>query len=372
MTRPAVPGRRRSFVDFLRAMALMRLRNREALFWTFFFPIILMGLLGIVFGRGYDLSMKIGVVEPGDSGLVGAVIVKAFQSIEGVEASVQPRDEAMQQLRDGDLSGVLVLPPGLTKDFAANDGQTELTFYYDQSNAITAGQVLTITSQVVEGVANHISGYQPKLALAPVGIQAAGFDYLDFLVPGIVALSLMQTGVFSIGFQLVFDKEKGILRRLRATPMRLSSYSAAMIAVQLIIALLQTAIILLVGMLIFGVDINGSLWNVAVLSIIGGGCFVSLGFALASLSKDVNAANALLQVVQMPMMFLSGIFFPMDNAPGWIQPVVKAMPLTYLANGMRDVVIDAHSLWFIRWDIAILLGFTVVFMAVAIKLFRWE
>jgi ABC-2 type transport system permease protein len=372
MSRRATPSRWRSFVDFTRAVTLMRLRNREALFWTFFFPIILMALLGIVFGRGYDIGMSIGVVERGESGPVGGVIVAAFRSIEGVEADVMPRGEAMQQLEDGDLSGVLVLPPGLTQDFAAGDEQTDLAFYYDQSNAITAGQVLTIASQVVEGVANRISGYQPKLALAPVGIQTAGFDYLDFLVPGIVALSLMQTGIFAIGFQLVFDKEKGILRRLRATPMPLGSYSASMIAVQLVIALIQTAIILLVGMLIFGVDVNGSLWNVAILSIIGGGCFVSLGFALASLSKDVNSANAVMQVVQMPMMFLSGIFFPMDNAPAWIQPVVKAMPLTYLAEAMRDVVVDGHSLWFVRWDIVILLGFTVVFMAVAIKLFRWE
>ncbi len=367
----ATPGLWRSFVDFLRADTLMHLRNREALFWTFLFPIVLMGLLGIVFGRGYDIGVKLGVVE-GDAGLVGNVLVKAFRSIEGVGAKVLPRKDAMQQLEDGDLSGVLVLPDGLSQDFAAGDEQIELRFFYDQSNAITSSQVVTIAMQVVEGVANRLSGYEPKLTLRPVGIQAGGFDYLDFLVPGIVALSLMQSGIYAIGFQLVFDKEKGILRRLRATPMPLASYSMAMIVVQLVIALLQTAIILLVGMIAFGVDINGSLWNVAALSIIGGCCFVSLGFALASLSKNVNTANAVIQVVSMPMMFLSGIFFPMDNAPSWIQPVVKAMPLTYLANAMRDVVIDAHSLWFVRWNIAILIGFTIVFMVIAVKLFRWE
>lgn len=369
MNERAAPSLLRSFRDFLRATTLMRLRNKEAMFWTFFFPILLMGLLGIVFGRGYDIGVKIAVVRQ-DEGLVGGVIVKAFQSIDGIKASELARGEAMTQLRDGDLSGVLVLPKQLSGGLP--EEQVKLDFYYDQSDAISAGQVLTIATQVVQGVANGISGYQPRLALAPRGIAAQGFDYLDFLVPGIVALALMQNGIFSIGFQVVFDKEKGILRRLRATPLPLASYSLAMVAVQLVIALIQTAIILLVGMLIFGVDINGSLWNVAALSIIGGGCFVSLGFALSSLSRDINAANGLIQVVQMPMMFLSGIFFPMDNAPTWIQPVVKALPLTYLAEGMRDVVVDAHSLWDIRLDLAVLLGCTVVFMAVAVRFFRWE
>jgi ABC-2 type transport system permease protein len=359
----------RSFTDFSRAFTLMRLRNREALFWTFFFPILLMGLLGLVFGRGYNIGVKIGVVRH-DAGMVEGVLVKAFQSIDGIEAVELPRDQALRELRDGDLSGVLVLPEGLSQGFA--DGATKLDFYYDQSDAMTAGQVLTIATQVVEGVANGLSGYHPKLTLQPRGIAAQGFDYLDFLVPGIVALSLMQTGIFAIGFELVFSKEKGILRRLRATPLPLASYSLSMIVVQLVVSLIQTALILVVGMLVFGVDINGSLWNVAALSIIGGLCFVSLGFALSSLSRDVNSANGLIQVVQMPMMFLSGIFFPMDNAPGWIKPVVKALPLTYLAEGMRDVVVDAHSLWFIRWDIAVLVGSTVVFMAIAVRFFRWE
>ncbi len=369
MTQRPVPSGWRSFLDFLRAGALMRLRNKEALFWTFFFPVLLMGLLGVVFGRGYDTDVTIAVVRHDDD-MLGGVLVQAFQSIDGVEARVEPRAQALRELEEGDVHGVLVLPARLSQEFS--NGQQRLTFYYDQSNAITSGQVLTIASQVVEGVANRVSGYLPKLAISPKGVKAQGFDYLDFLVPGIVALVLMQNGIFAIGFQVVFDKEKGILRRLRATPLPLTSYSLSMVVVQLVIALIQTALILLVGMLAFGVTINGSLWNVAALSIIGGACFVSLGFALASLSRDLDAANALIQIVQMPMMFLSGIFFPMDNAPAWIQPVVKAMPLTYLADAMRDVVVNGHSLWSVRWEILILLGCTVVFMAVAVRFFRWD
>jgi ABC-2 type transport system permease protein len=109
-----------------------------------------------------------------------------------------------------------------------------------------------------------------------------------------------------------------------------------------------------------------------VLALIGSGSFVSIGFFVAAISKNVEAAAALGQVIGTPMMFLSGIFFPMDNAPAWIQPVVKAMPLYYLANAMRDVMIKGFALWAVRWDILILLAVIAVFFVSSVRFFRWE
>jgi ABC-2 type transport system permease protein len=127
-----------------------------------------------------------------------------------------------------------------------------------------------------------------------------------------------------------------------------------------------------VGMLLFHAKVNGSLLLVTIVAVVGAGCFVSLGFAIAAVSKNQEVAQALMNVVQTPMMFLSGIFFPMNNAPTWIQPVVRVLPLTYLANALRAVIIDDASLWAVRWDLTILLAVTGVFVVVAWRFFRWE
>jgi ABC-2 type transport system permease protein len=362
----------RAFLDFLKAFTLMFLRNRQALFWTFFFPVLLMGLLGIVFGRGFGGSFDLAIVKL-DDGMVANVMVQAFKNAEGVTVHVvQTEQEGLDQLDSGSVQGVLVLPPDLQQDFAGGNGTTRLPFSYDNSDMATAGQVVGITQQIVETVGNELAEMQPKLGIAPEGVKGAGLDYLDFLVPGIVALSIMQTAIFGVGGTLVSYKEKGVLRRLRATPLPMSSFMGSNVLMRMVTSLVQMVIVLAVGMLLFDVTINGSLLVVSIVSVIGSAAFVSLGFTIAAVSKNMEIAQALMNVIQTPMMFLSGIFFPMNNAPAWIQPIVKLMPLTYLADALRAVIIDGAGLWEVRWDLVILLAVTGVFVFVAWRFFRWE
>ena len=201
----------------------------------------------------------------------------------------------------------------------------------------------------MESVGNGIAKVEPKLGIQPQGVKSQGLDYLDFLVPGIVALSIMQTAIFGVAGTIVTYKEKGVLRRLRATPLPMSSFMGSNVMMRIVTSLIQTAIVLAVGMLLFHVNVNGSLLIVCVVAIVGSGTFVSLGSTIASVSKNMEVAQALMNVVQTPMMFLSGIFFPMNNAPAWIQPIVKLMPLTYLADALRNVIIDDATLWAVRY-----------------------
>ena len=360
----------RSFRDFFRAHVQMTVRNRQAMFWTFFFPVLMMLLLGVVFGRGYGGNFKLALVKQ-DNGLVGNALVTAFKSVKGVTLSL-PADKAaaMKKLKAGKINGVLIVPAGVSAGFG--HGAQQLPFFYDNTNVTTAGQVQGVTGQVVLAVGNVLSKTQPQLTIAPNGTKTKSFNYLDFLVPGIVALALMQTGIFGIAGTLVTYKEKGILRRLKATPLSLGSFVTANIAVHMILAIMQTSLILIVGMAVFHIHINGSLLSIVALALLGAGAFVSLGFAIASVSKNQEVSLAITQVVQMPMMFLGGIFFHMDNAPSWIQPVVKAMPLKYLAAGMRSLVVDASSLWSIRLDVIVLAAVGAAFVAFSVKFFRWE
>jgi hypothetical protein len=274
-----------------------------------------------------------------DNGAVADVMVQAFEKADGINVSLPATEaEALQELRSGSVQGVLVLPAGLQTSFARGS-TTELPFRYDDSNVATAGQVVGLTQQIVEPVGNSLADIQPRLGIA--------------------------------GSMVTF-KEKGVLRRLRATPLPMRSFMGSNVSTRVATALIQSALVLAVGMLLFRVTVNRSLALVALVTVVGAGCFVSLGFAIAGVSRNQELAQVLMNVVRTPMMFQSGIFFPMTNAPAWIQPVVKLLPLTYLANALRAVILDGASLWAVRWDLAFLLLATGVFVVVAWRFFRWE
>ena len=362
----------KTFWDFIWHDVQMTGRNKQALFWSFFFPVMLMGLLGIVFGQQGAFTPKLAIVAQ-DHGQLAGTMVSVFRQVPALKTyEVADRQAALADLKNGDYAAVLVLPAGLEENFA--HGNTALPFYFDNSSLVESGTVNNVVQQVLQAFADKATGTTPKFTLSAQAVAARGFNYIDFLMPGVIALAIMTNGIYAVSGTFVTYRQRGVLRRLRATPMPLSSFISGNILVHLLRALIQAGLVLVVGVFAFHVHVTGAnvLMKVVVLSLIGAGCFVTIGFFISAVSKNVEVAAALGQVIATPMMFLSGIFFPMDNAPAWIQPVVKAMPLTYLANALREVIITGHSLWFVRWDILILMAVTLVFLVLSIRYFRWE
>jgi len=362
----------RTFWDFVKADVQITVRNRQALFWTFFFPVLLMFLLGVVFGQSGSFTTKLAIVNQ-DHGPVAGALVSVFHRVDALEVStVASEQKAVKSLRNGDYAAVLVLPPGLQQRLT--DGTTGLPFYYDNTSLAQAGTVTMVTEQVVNGFAQQASGSRPRFELRSQGIASSSFNYISFLVPGVVAMALMTNGIYGVSGTFVAYRQRGVLRRLKATPMPLPSFIGSRVLVHLFLALIQAALVIAVGVVLFHVHMAAgpTLARMAVLALIGSGSFVSIGFFVAAISKNVEAAAALGQVIGTPMMFLSGIFFPMNNAPAWIQPIVKIMPLYYLANAMRDVMIKGFALWAVRWDVLILALVTGAFLLCSVRFFRWE
>ncbi len=362
----------RTWFDFMRADFQIMVRNRQALFWTFFFPVLLMGLMGVVFGQENAFQMNMQIVDL-DGTPAAQQVITAFKHVPGVKTSVtNDRPAALEALQKGDYAAVLVLPADMAQSFAA--GSLAMPFYYDNSNMIESSTVQSLVQQVLTQLSYRATNTQPAFTLQSHGIAALGFDYIDFLVPGIVAMSLMTSGIYAVSGTFVSYREKGILRRLKATPMPLTSFISARVLMHLITALIQAALVIAVGVFLFNVHVASgpTLFKVGVLALIGSSAFVTIGFFVAAVAKNVEIAAALGNIIGTPMMFLSGIFFPMDNAPAWIQPIVNALPLTYLARALRDVFIKGASLWFVRWDILVLLITAAIFLALSVRLFKWE
>jgi len=286
----------------------------------------------------------------------------------------------MKDLKDGTYAAELVLPKGMSSHFTLDPktgaivGHTQLPFYFDNSSLVQAGTVTGVVTQVVQQMGYTATKTQPAFVLRPQGVAAKSFKYIDFLVPGIVAMSLMTVGIYGISGTFVAYRERGVLRRLKATPMPLGSFIGSRVLMQLFVSLIQAGLVLATGSLLFHVNVGGAgTWaRVGVLAIIGSASFVTIGFFVASVSKNIEIAAALGNVIGTPMMFLSGIFFPFDFMPDFLRSIARLLPLTYLGDGLRQSMVNGTQVAPIAVDAAILVGWLVVCLGIAARSFRWE
>jgi ABC-2 type transport system permease protein len=194
---------------------------------------------------------------------------------------------------------------------------------------------------------------------------------VSYIVPSILGMALMQLGVFS-AIPLVADREKLILKRLGATPLRRWQLVGSNVIMRLLIAVVQTLVIVGVGALAFGVRIAGNIVLVGALVVLGSLAFIALGYVIASFAKTEDAANGMTSVVQFPLMFLSGTFFPIEAMPEFLRGVARVMPLTYLSDGLRQTMVGGAAFMPLWVCFAVLAGFLVLCFGISARFFRWQ
>ncbi|MFN2297902.1 MAG: ABC transporter permease [Anaerolineales bacterium] len=345
-------------------------RNRLAMFWTIAFPVFFMLLFGTIFCGDGDPAYKVGMAVE-DGGPVGSALAKAFGGVDVLQTAEGTEEELLAELEDGDLTAVVVVPDGTTA--AVMSGETaDVSVHYDPTNQATAQIVLTVVEKVLSGVEQGLAGRTAWFALQTVTVTASSLRTIDFLVPGILAMSLMQLGLFATAPPLVQLREQQVLRRLGATPLSRSMLLAAQVALRITIGLVQTGLIILVGALVFQVQMVGNWLVLAGVVLLGAFAFVCLGYFLSSLGKTQESIMGAIQFINFPMMFLSGLFFPVDTMPHWIRPVVDALPLTYLADALRQIMIGGTPLHPFGLDLLVLVVWLGVCAVLAVKFFRWE
>jgi len=362
----------RAFVALFSAELRHFLRERMALFWMILFPVLLMLLLGFVFGGSEgSIKIKLGVVGNVNDPAVQGLITGLSQVPLISEIKTDSLEEELSALKGRRLDGVLVIPADLGSKL---HGQENITFslYYDASLITTRQVLISVLQEFLARSEEMLTRVVRRFSLSPVPIQIHRLRGIDYMVPGFVAMTLMQLGLFGIAGTLIAWRERKILRRFWAAPLKRSTFTAVFISHNLLISLVQAAIILSVGALVFHVTILGQYALMAGLTILGAITFISLGYLVASVARTVEGGNALLQMLNLPMMFLSGIFWPVEWMPGVLKPVVYALPLTYLGDALRQVMVEATPLVPLWLDVAVLSAWTLISSVAAAKSFRWE
>ncbi|MGD9905970.1 MAG: ABC transporter permease [Vicinamibacterales bacterium] len=338
----------------LRELTLSRmrefLREPEAVFWVFAFPIIMTCALGVAFRSRGDEPVVVGV----ERGAAAAAVRAALERDGGfVVRDVDPAT-VDRALRDGRVQ-VVVVP-----------GQPP-TYRYDPARA--ESQVARLA---VDAVLQRAAGRGDAFTARQDAVRAVGSRYIDWLVPGLLGMNIMGTGMWSTSFTIVTARTRKLLKRLVATPMRRSQYLLSMLLSRLAFLAAEVVVLVAFAWVVFGVAVHGSLAALTAVCLLGAVAFGGIALLTASRARTIEGVSGLLNLVMVPMWVFSGVFFASSNFPDAVQPLVQALPLTALNDALRAVMNDGDSLGAIWHELAILSGWGGVSFAAALKLFRWS
>lgn len=348
-------------------------RNRAALFWTLAFPVIFVVLFGAIFSGG-ETNFKLGWVDQ-DRTPASAQLRAAFGGVTLLSLTdVADQPTALERMKKGDFDAVVVVPAGLGAALQPGvpaGAPIALALYTDPSRQTAATAVAQVVAQVVNATNQQMSGVPPVLAVDGRTLQTQTISSAAYFVPSILAMALMQLGIFA-SIPLVVQREKLILKRISATPLSRATLVSSNVLMRLLIAAVQTALIVGIGAYLFGVTIIGPALVALFFVALGALAFLAIGYVIAAWAKTEESANAMTSIVQFPLMFLSGIFFPIAFMPSWLQPVAALLPLTYLADALRQTMVGGIAYAPLAVDALVLAGWLVVSFLISARFFRWQ
>jgi ABC-2 type transport system permease protein len=330
------------------------LRETEAVFWVFLFPVLLSVALGLAFrSKGPD-KIPVGVVE------MAQVDASAGRAMNALSASpaLQPRRfskrEGQEALRTGRVS--LLVEPG-----------PPMVFHFDETRPDSR-----IARLEADDALQRAAGRKDAVAVKSELLTEKGSRYIDFLIPGLLGMNLMGTGIWSIAFSVTTARNRRILKRLVATPMRKSHFLLAQILGRLIFLIPEVVILVGAGWLFFDVAVHGSLLLLFLACLLGAMAFCGLGLLVGSRVNTIEGASGLANLVMLPMWLLSGVFFSSERFPDAVQPFINALPLTAMNQALREIMTEGQGIVGVAPQLAIVALWGIVSFAVALKIFRWR
>lgn len=356
------------------------------------FPIIFLVVFGL-FDMDSMGSSRIFIIDQADS-TVSHDLIDGFKKVETFKiettTDIGKLQEERDKLKKTEVDFIIIIPESVknlntsaapeviidpvtmkpTTTMPKAPDPVELKVYYNEGNVANNQLVLNVLDQMTMQINAKASNAPELFKLNKEPLTNKKVRYIDFLMPGILAMSLMQSAIIGIAVSLTEAREKKILKRILATPVDRKSFIIAQVLSRMVVSFVQAAIIVVTAKLLYDVNIYGSLWAVALWSVLGTLVFLNLGFIIAAFSKTTSAAESLSQLISMPMLFLSGVFFSTDSLPKLVQYIVDYLPLTPIISALRSIIIDGETLMATSQQLWIIGAWLIGTFIVAMLTFR--
>ncbi len=340
------------------ALARFRIFYREpgSMFWTFGFPLVLSIVLGIAF-RDRDPEPVVVAVEVAaeDARARAEHAREILARSDDVKVKVMSPEEASAALRTGKVS--LVVTP-------STDGYA---YRWDPTRP-ESRLARSVTDDVLQRGEGRQDAYEPTSSI----VTEPGSRYIDFLVPGLVGLGLMSTGLWGIGFALAEMRTKKLIKRLVATPMRRSDFLLSFLLVRALLLPVELAPLLAFAWLVFDVGVRGSFLTLGITALVGALTFAVMGLFFACRADNPHVVSGLINIVSFPMYLCSGVFFSSSRFPDAVQPIIGLLPLTALNDALRATMIDGAGLADVAGKLGVCATWGIVCFVLAIRLFKWR
>ena len=325
------------------------LREPEALFWVFVFPLLLAAGLGIAFKNRPAPVLSIATTSP--------ELARALRAEKGLDVRELPTAEAERLLATGKVA--LLAEPG--------SGGAGVVYRFDDTNP--EGRAARM---LADRAVQRAAGRTDPVAASDLLVREPGSRYIDFLIPGLLGMNLMGSAVWGLGFAIVDSRRRKLMKRLIVTPMPRAYYLASFIFSRLGLLVVEVGALLGFGILVFHVPARGPVLGLLITCVLGSLCFCALGLLIASRARTIEAASGLMNAAMMPMWILSGVFFSAQRFPSLVQPLIRALPLTAVNDALRANMLQGMGLAQTASQLGVLAAWLVVCFVLALKLFRWR
>jgi ABC-2 type transport system permease protein len=344
-----------SFAQLVNVRLKEFLREPEAIFWSFVFPILLATGLAIAFRNRPADTVRVGVIAAHHA--AGDTISARLSRARGFAVERLADDSAARSALRAGRVAVVVAPTG-------GEG---VEYRFDDTRPEARLARLAVDDAIQRG-----AGRSDLVGVSERRVHETGSRYIDFLVPGLLGMNIMGGGMWSIGFSIVEARRKRLLKRLIATPMSRSQYLASYILTRLVFLVGEAVILIGIAAIAFGVPVRGSLLQLGIIAIAASLAFSGLGLLVSSRVRTIEAVSGLMNFAMLPMWVLSGIFFSSSNYPRAVQPFIQALPLTAVNDALRATMLQGLGWAAVLPEIGIITAWLIVSFVLALKLFRWR
>jgi ABC-type multidrug transport system permease subunit len=329
-------------------------REPEVIFWVFVFPLLLALGLGIAFRDKPPDVTPVAIVESPKANEIVQLLQRSSEHA-GIRPDVLPSDAALDGFRLGKYSLVISM----------DDAGVHYRYDPARPESVLAK---TQVNDALQGAA----GRGNPLRTSTTAASEPGARYIDFLIPGLLGMNLMNSGMWGIGFAIVEMRQRKLLKRFVATPMRRSDFLLALVSSRLVLMLIEVALLLVFGVLVFHVRVEGSLASILLIGALGAVSFGGVGLLTASRAQKIESVSGLINVVMMPMWIFSGVFFSYERFPKMFLPAIRALPLTALNDALRAIILQGDSIASQLSRIAVLVIWGGLSFLLALRWFRWS
>jgi len=345
------------------------IRDRQSLFWMLMFPLMFMVIFGLFFGRSDNKAGTVALVSKSNTEIADN-FSKGFEESGLFEINKTDNlEEAKKQVDKSKISAVIFIPEKFGS--LEPDSSKQIEIYYDPANTQTSAILTGYIDKFLTQINYSIQKAEPIFSLKQ---QKAGSaqetTYFDFILAGILGMALMNSSIIGIAVGMTKYREDKILKRITTTPLKTWVFIVSQVAARLVINLAQISLILVVGIYGFHGHVYGNIFSIYAIALLGGLLFQLIGFSIASFAKTTQAAEGMATALTIPMMFLAGVFFPIDSLPKWLFAIVQYLPLAPLLRILRGVTLDGNSPFVNPINFAIVLGWIVITLIISIYKFR--